>query len=192
MQQRGLPYLSLFFWLVPLISLVAVWDSLPRASTQLALAIAALMVGLTASNRQVSYPLIGTPFFILLAANYYQAFLLLNPLLISLVVLVGIPTSGLGVRKLERLSIEKEDVINWLILGFLTAQVNSLLLFWPFSFLENTLVSFIVFYALFQLIGLFSNPVRRSIIAHFVFTLLAVILVIGVLLWANFPQLRTF
>lgn len=192
MKHRGLPYLSLFFWLLPLISLVAVWDSLPRAATQLTLSVVAAVIGISATNRHTSYPMIGTPFFLLLAANYYQAYLLLNPLLISIVVLIGIPLIGLLVRKLGSLEITRTDTTNWLILGFLTAQINSLLLFWPFSFFENTLLSFIVFYALWQLIGLFENPKRKSLIAHFVFTVVAVIVVLGVLLWANFPQLRTF
>lgn len=192
MQANRLPYLSLPYWIIPFITTGIVWDALPRVSTQVSLAAAAFIIGLAATLRQVSYPIIGTPFFILLVASYYQSFLLVDPLIISALVILTLPLSNFYLYKIARLPIRRSDVTEWLFLGFLTAQINSLLLFWPFSFFENALVSFIAYYALWQLIRILQAPARRSLIAHFVFTCLAVIVVIGVIIWANFPQFRTF
>ncbi|QQG50246.1 MAG: hypothetical protein HZB70_01520 [Candidatus Berkelbacteria bacterium] len=186
------PYASLFFWLVPFITLAVVWDTIPQTSTRFALSIAAAVIALSAAVRQTSYPLIGTPFFILLLANYWQAYVLLHPLIVTLVVFILITTSGLVLRRLNRMPIERDNVVHWLVLAFLTAQVNSLLLYWPFSYFENSLISFIIYYTFWQLIQLFSTSERRSLIAHFVFTLVTVIVVLGAVLWVNFPQFRFF
>lgn len=187
--------LSLYFWLVPLIVLAATWDSIPQAATQLGLVAVLVIVGLSASLKQINYPLIGTPFFILLLANYWLFQQdISSPWIVPITAftLILIPLTGLFARQLGRLPINREVTVHWLMLGFLTAQVNSLLIFWPFSFFENTLISFIAYYALWQLIQLFGTKSRRSVVAHFVFTLVAVIVVLGVLLWVNYPQLRIF
>lgn len=192
MPTNRLPYLSILYWVIPLVATGIVWDSLPRFSTQLSLASAALIVGLAATLRQVSYPIIGTPFFILLIASYYQSFLLVDPLVISALILIALPVSSIYLYRLAGKPITRTDITEWVFLAFLTAQINSLLLFWPFSFFENALVSFIAYYTLWQLVRILEAPARRSLIAHFVFTCLAVIVVIGVIIWANFPQFRTF
>lgn len=192
MSTTRLPYLSILYWIIPLISTGLVWDSLPRSATQLSLAIAAIIVGLAASLRQVNYPIIGTPFFILLIASYYQSFLLVNPLAISVLIMIALPLTTILLYRLAEQKIEHTTLVELVVLGFLTAQVNSFLLFWPFSFFENALVSFVTYYALWQLIQILHRPSTKSLIAHFVFTCLAVILVLGVLTWANFPQFRTF
>jgi hypothetical protein len=192
MPTNRLPYLSILYWVIPLVATSIVWDSLPRLATQLSLISAAVIIGLAATLRQVSYPIIGTPFFILLIASYYQSFLLVDPLIISALVLVALPLSSVYLYRIAGRPISRADATEWVFLAFLTAQVNSLLLFWPFSFFENALVSFIAYYGLWQLIRILEAPKRRSLIAHFVFTCLAVIVVIGVIIWANFPQYRTF
>lgn len=185
-------YGSILFWLVPLITLVIVDDTIPSAATRGALAVAAILVGLSASLRQLNYPVIGAPFFVILLANYYQSYLLIHPLFTSLIVMAGVPVIGLWARRVGRLPVNQEHFIHWTVLGFLTAQINSLLAFWPFSYFENTLISFVAYYALWQVIQLFGSSDRRSILSHFVFTLVAVIVVVGALLWLNFPQFRSF
>lgn len=191
---RNLSY-SLYFYLVPLVSLYFVWPVIPQYSTLFALIVAAIVIGLSASLRQMSYPTVGTPFFILLLANYWLVSLEYNDplvIVITIFVLLMIPLTGLWARKINRLPVDRGIVTYWLVLGFMTAQVNSLLIFWPFSFFENTLISFIIYYTFWQLIQLYDSASRKSLIAHFVFTLLAAIVVIGAVIWVNYPQLRTF
>ncbi len=192
MPNNRLPYLSILYWVIPFLATSIVWDSLPRLATQLSLIAAAIIIGLAATLRQVNYPIIGTPFFILLIASYYQSFLLVDPLFISALVIVALPLSSIYLYRIAGQTIGRAEITEWFFLAFLTAQINSLLLFWPFSFFENALVSFIGYYALWQLVRILESPARRSLIAHFVFTCLAVIVVIGVIIWANFPQFRTF
>jgi hypothetical protein len=192
MPHRPLPYLSILYWVIPLVSTALVWDSIPRAATQVSLAFAAVLIGIAATLRQVNYPIIGTPFFILLLASYYQSFLLIEPLIISALVIGALPITTILLYRLAGRHLQRDRVIELLFLGFLVAQVNSLLLFWPFSFFENALISFVAYYALWGLIQSLHTGTRRSIIGHFAFTCLAVILIIGVLVWANFPQFRTF
>lgn len=186
------PYLSVLYWIIPLVGTGLVWDALPRSATQVSLAAAAVIVGLAATLRQVNYPIIGTPFFVLLIGSYYQSFLLVNPLLISAVIMIVLPLVNVLLYRLADQKVTRNEVIEFVVVGFLTAQVNSFLLFWPFSFFENALVSFVAYYTLWQLIHILNHAGTKSLIAHFVFTCLAVILVLGVLTWANFPQFRTF
>jgi hypothetical protein len=189
--KRVLPPVGIiYFWLVPLAVLIVVSDAIPSEPTRLGLAVVAVIIGLSAQFRRFHYPAIGTPFFILLLANYYQAYLLLSPLVVSAMVLVGIPLTGLLARRLLRLPVEREHFLHWLVLGFIISQINSLLAFWPFSFFENSLISLIAYYFLWQVILLFAASSRRSLVAHFVFTTLAAIVAIGALLWLNFPQFR--
>ncbi len=189
---KRLPYLSILFWVIPLVGTALVWESLPRAATQFSLAAAAVLIGIAASLRQLNYPIIGTPFFVLLIASYYQSFLLIDPLIISALVVIALPAVNIYLYRLAEQELNRKEIVELVFLGFLTAQVNSLLLFWPFTFFENALISFIAYYALWQLIRILNRSTTKSVVAHFVFTCLAVILVIGVLLWANFPQFRTF
>ncbi len=185
-----------FFWIVPFLSILMIQRAIPHPITIIGLVVAWLVIGVSVFQREVNYAIIGVPFFVLLVANYWMSYLEYTSFYVMPVaafVILMIPLTGLLSRLLNRQPINKSVVVYWLILGFLTAQVNSMLIFWPFSFFENTLISFIVYFAFWQMIQLFEGKTnRRSLVAHLVFVLLAVILVIGAVLWTNYPQFRSF
>ncbi len=192
MSARHLPYLATLYWVIPLVATITVWESLPKTATQLSLVIATGIIGMGATTRRIDYPIVGTPFFILLLASYSQQLLLINPILMSAVLIIALPLTAALLYRIGGRALSRHELIEHVFLGFLTAQVHSLLFYWPFSFFENALISYIAYYWLWQLQRILNAQTVRSVLAHFLFTALAVILVIGVLLWVNFPQLRIF
>lgn len=107
---------------------------------------------------------------------------------------VAIFVLGLG---LERLSSEPimdpaKQAQQWLIAAFVGAELATVLAYWPIAASGRTFIFVVLFYAVFQLIRQ-NHPVsRRSEALHFLFTLVAVILIVSGVIWTNLGQLGIF
>jgi hypothetical protein len=83
-------------------------------------------------------------------------------------------------------------LIYWTILGLIVAETITLLLYLPISSSGRATVTLIIFYYFWQIFRFESQLTRRFLISHLLFVLVAVILVVGVMIWSGFPQLEIF
>lgn len=80
--------------------------------------------------------------------------------------------------------------LRWFVVAVLTTELLTMVNYWPVSFFDRTLMTLTVFFGLWKAFEVDSE--RRSLRAHFVFVVLAVILVVGSIIWSNFPYLINF
>lgn len=77
------------------------------------------------------------------------------------------------------------------LLAFFITQVNSVTSLWPISSFNRSLLTGIAFYVLWHIFEEREGQ-PGELGKHFAFAVLAAILVIGSIIWANFPQLLSF
>lgn len=180
------------FWLIPLVAVVVMWNSLPTLTAQIGLLLLYLTIVALTFGRYMELPLVATVFFSILVINDLSVAKHVAPIFSTVAIFFLLPAIGLlsEVIGYEELQIRRAY---WAILGLLVAQANSLFYFWPVSFFNRSLMTGVVFYALWQLLRINEHKSSfRSYVAHFAFVGLAVMVVIGLIVWTNFPQLIAF
>lgn len=182
-----------FFWLVDIIALILCWRLLPTVTSQFVLA-GALLVIFAFSLADILEPLnIGTFVFAMLLTNYLQVTYHIYPLIISLitgliVILIGLVSDA----ELKPNQASMKQIINWFCLAFLVAQSQTILSYWPVSLFSRTLVLMLVFYGLWQLFRFDEETTKLSRALHFAYIGVTAIVIVGTIIWANFPQLIPF
>lgn len=166
---------------------------MPTFASQAALIALLILVIISTLLYQTELPILTTIFLTILVICYWMVvkprFQLVELAAVALVV----PALGMAGDRINRdfRQMEKNQVFShWLLLGLMTAEVVAVFNFWPVSFFNRALLSSLVFYTIWHLLRIQHNvEQRRSYIAHFIFVGVAVIVVIGVMIWANFPHL---
>lgn len=82
--------------------------------------------------------------------------------------------------------------IYWLLVALVTAQINSLIFYLPFNFIEQTLLSGVFFYYIWYWLEGSSRYNAKQKLQHLVYVTALAILVIGEAIWTNFSQLNIF
>lgn len=81
---------------------------------------------------------------------------------------------------------------DWILLGFITAQLCALIIYLPVSFFEKTLYASLAFYGFWLWLDRVADGSVKEKWAHFVYLGGLAILISGEVIWANLPQLRIF
>lgn len=167
---------------------------MPSAKSQVALLLLMGFVVLSTMWKQTELPILTTIFLSLVLISYWQVNYPNWPIIGVVATAIVVPLLGLAGEKINRTDDTVEDhhlVSHWLLLGLISAEALTIFSYWPVSFFNRSLLTGIFFYAFWQLFRL-PEIKSRAIITHFAFVAVAVILVIGVIIWANFPQLAEF
>ena len=170
------------------------WSLLPSPTSQaLFLVIAIFAFGLPLFG-QSALPILAGLFLVSSVINFWVSVGSISHLTaiittFGLTLLIGLLAQKI-VQPTEQLT--ARHWLNWLLLSYFLAQIVSLVEFYPVPFFDQSLLAVIVFYALWVIVV---GPVadqRRSLVNHFIFVGLAVIVVLGSIIWANFPYLGIF
>ena len=187
--------LVVVFWLVCLATTVAIWRLMPTKLSQASLIILLVLVVGSTLLKQTELPIITTIFLSVLIITYWQIRYPSYELLYTVLVVALIPIIGMAGDIINRdfRQMDRDEVFShWLILGLFTAESLAVFSRWPVSFFNRTLLTMIVFYTFWHYLRIQHNvDQRRSYIAHFIFVAVAVIVVIGIIIWANFPHLTS-
>lgn len=187
--------LVLALWLICLSAIIIVWGLMPTFLSQVALIVLFILIFISTLLRQSELPVLSTIFLCFLVISYWQA---KNPNLqiyATIAIAAIVPIIGLIGEKVNRsfkLISENQLFSHWLLLGLISAEMSTVFNNWPVSFFNRSLMASIVFYAFWQLFRIQHNNERRSLAAHFIFVGITVILVVGIIIWANFPHLTNF
>lgn len=190
--ERHISPLAVLFWLIATGSIVVLWRFMPNSWTQIGLLILLGIIIFSTINRQADLPVLSTIFLALAVVHYFQATHPAWPLAGALLAIVLVPALGLAGEKLDRRDDLPDShlvVGNWLILGLITAQAVSIFSYWPVSFFNRSLLTGTFFYTFWQMIIIQKTGETRRLITHFAFVTLTVIVIVGILIWVNFPQL---
>ncbi len=179
------------FWVISAVATAIIWNSLPSVTAQIGVLLFFGVIVVATLNKFMELPLVATVFFSILLVNDWlvssQAAAIYGTVIIAfLLPVIGLLSETIGY---EELQIRR---VHWAMLGLLVAEANSLFYYWPVSFFNRTLLTGVVFYAVWQLLRINEDRAEVSYAAHFAFVSLAVILVVGFIIWANFPQLTVF
>lgn len=182
-----------------LVSLAYLWSYLPNETSRNGFLLMAVVSLVIVAKRIPAYTFLCVTFFSLAVAHRYQANHETSFLLILVVFLV-VSATGLFFHLShwpnpnhpetpDQTNNQPLQAVHYPILGLIAAQSVTLFSFWPISFFSRTVLSGVLFYLMWQLI--LKNPQTsvRAEAGHFVFITVTAIVVIGVILWANFPQL---
>ena len=189
MFQLRLPSVALgACWVVTVVGVVVMWQLLPTALSQaavLSLTIVAIILGLKGNI----LPTVYTCAFVGLALiNYTQIQFNIAPVIstlavFSLITLITWIKNYAHVTSVGRLEA--------LLLAFFVSQTNSIASLWPVSFYNRALVAGLVFYLFWHILERHDEN-SPSLSGHFVFVAIIAILIVGSIIWANFPQLLSF
>jgi len=181
------PVALLACWVVMVGGIFAMWRLLPTGLSQIAVLVL-VIVSIVLSNRgSVLTTVYGTALIGLALINYLQASFALDPIIGSIGVF-GLVTLITWVK--NRFHATNVGRLEALLLAFLVAQANSIASLWPVSFYNRAVIVGLVFYLLWQIFDQYNE--QQSLVGHFVFVSFIAILVLGGIIWANFPQLLTF
>lgn len=181
----------LIAWLIPLACLSLTWDYLPNRWSQLLFLILATLTGLNSLWRNGNFVVIGTAFFALVLVNFYQLNSAVPAVIAATILFLILLLTGLTTHHDELSVFTEKDWWHWLVIAFLVVQINSLLNFWIIPFFDKAVISFVAFYLFWQYLKIDQTSIR-SLRAHFIFVSLTAILILGTIIWINFPHLRIF
>ena len=84
----------------------------------------------------------------------------------------------------------KGSYLKWLLLSLVISESYGLFNYWSISMFNRGLLVLTVFYTVWFYLER-SDESTKSVIGHFAFSLVIAIVVLGGIIWANYPQLLT-
>jgi len=191
---KRLPKSLIILWLIQIAIIGVLWDFLPSSLTGNLLLTLAAVNGVLLYLRQLELPVFSTISLLLVLVHFWLGNGYTSPLLASLVVFVGSALVGL-ISAGSTGTIGRDEILVWSLVGLFTSQITTLTQFWPISYFQKSMLGTIVFYLVWQswrLTGQANGEGRRSILWHFIFVGLAVMVVVANIIWTTWPGLKTF
>ncbi|MBI4948400.1 hypothetical protein HY844_02515 [Candidatus Berkelbacteria bacterium] len=168
-------------------SVGALWSYLPNVNSQYALVALGLFTTLVIIKSDRNFSLICLTFLIMAVAHRYQANRELS-LLMMLIILLSITAIGNFFVTPTHQEL-KHPIVYWVVLGLIASQTLLIFSFWPVSFFSRTLLSGAMFYLVWQYLFIDKDIPLKSVVWQIVFVSLTVIVIMGAIIWANFPHL---
>lgn len=178
------------FWAILLLGTVLTWRFLPTTTSQIAYIGLFVFSTIMILLRQGRIAGLSAMFLVLVSVNYWLLDESINGIIGSATLILAATLIGRTIEETEQNS--PAPIIYWILLGFGIAQINAVFIQWPISFFNRALLSGICFYLFWQLLEYRDDSSPYRLVGHFLFVAVAVIVVIGSIIWANFPQLTPF
>lgn len=175
----------IFFWLIQLGVLILVWNFLPNRLSAALLVILVLASLLFLAIKSIELAVITNVVLIITATQLWVTQGSFPPFWGTPFVVVGIVLTGLLAEQPSG-----RKLTEWLILGFATAQLASLTSYLPVAFFHKAILSGTFFYIFWQLFKLWDTD--EPLLGHFVFGTLAVMVIIGSMIWTGLPKFAAF
>jgi hypothetical protein len=191
---KRLPKSLIILFLIQIAIIGVLWDFLPSSLTGNLLLTLAAVNGVLLYLRQLELPVFSTISLLLVLVHFWLGNGYTSPLLASLVVFIGSALVGL-ISAGSTGTIGRDEILVWSLVGLFTSQITTLTQFWPISYFQKSMLGTIVFYLVWQswrVIGQADGEGRRSILWHFIFVGLAVMVVVANIIWTTWPGLKTF
>lgn len=178
----------IILWVAELAMISVLWNFLPNRSTSV------VLLGLVAVNavmffrRQLELPIFTNVALLLAVTHFWLGNGFISPLIGSALIFIGVSLTGLAVKSINN-TIDREDILVWLLVGLFTAQIATLTQFWPVTYFQKSMLGTVTFYLVWQLWTVIDSG-RRPILSHFVFVVAAVIVIVASIIWTTWPGLK--
>lgn len=185
------PVLLVAFWVLWIIALSLIWRLLPSLLSEFALTALVLATIWSSYTKRFSLAIFTTLTLLtmsidLLATGQYISTGLSTALLGVLTLVVG-----LAFEYLRRAQDWKESLLNWILIALVVSESYGFFSFWPISIFNKGVLVLVFFYIVWHYLEQ-NDGSTKSLVSHFIFSLLIAIVVLGGIIWANFPQLLLF
>lgn len=178
-------------WVFWLVVLVLIWRMLPSLLTQIVLPLLVVVAIWKSYQRQMILALFTSVVFLNILLNYLVIQHGLALYLSTIFFGIGLFLIGIIYEGRQNPLTWKSSFLKWILLGLVISESYGFLSYWSISFFNRGLLALLFFYIIwFYLEQCDDTP--KSAVGHFIFSLLIAILVLGGIIWANYPQLLTF
>ncbi len=189
LRRRALPPVGLLAcWVLILVGVAVMWRLLPTGFSQLAILVLVISSFISGWRGNVLPTVYASALLGLSLINYGQALLQWPAISATAAVFVLMLLITTVKNRFHEGRVGQTEQV---LLAFFIAQVNSITSLWPISSFNRSLLTGIAFYVLWHIFEERGGE-NVGLGKHFVFAVLAAILVIGSIIWANFPQLLSF
>lgn len=183
------PHLAVF-WAILVLGTVITWRFLPTTTSQIAYVLLFVFSTINILLKQGRIAGLSTMFLVLVSVNYWLLDESINGVIGNAVLILAAVLIGRVIEETD--DHVRTPITFWLLLGLGLSQVNTIFSHWPISFFNRALLSGICFYLFWRLIELRDSQGSFQLVRHFLFVAVTVMVVVGSIIWANFPQLTPF
>lgn len=183
------PHLAVF-WAILVLGTVITWRFLPTTTSQIAYVLLFVFSTISILLKQGRIAGLSTMFLVLVSVNYWLLDESINGVIGNAVLILAAVLIGRVIEETD--DHVRTPITFWLLLGLGLSQVNTIFSHWPISFFNRALLSGICFYLFWRLIELRDSSSSFQLVRHFLFVAVTVMVVVGSIIWANFPQLTPF
>lgn len=185
-----IPKGQLVIWFSQITIVSVLWNFLPTQDTASLLIVLVFINAILLYKEQYDLPLLSSVILILSLAHFWQGSGFISPLVGSILIFIGVTSSGLVVNNLKH-EYNQEAGLAWFLVGLFTSQFATFTQYWPITFFQKSALGIIVFYLIWQSwVGL--KDEKGLSVNHFVFVLLTVIVLIVNIAWTTWPGLKNF
>lgn len=179
------------FWLLWILAAGLSWRFLPTTLSQVGLGL--FIAYSIFSSYRGNFQLVALINLVYLAVlvNYLVAQQLLSYTNSTIIFGITLFSLGLIYEQLEKKKPAQEQVLFWGFIALISAQCYGFFNYWSISLFNRSLLLLVVFYIIWHYLEI-SDGSTKSLIGHFIFSALIAIVILGGIIWANFPQVLPF
>ena len=185
------PVLLVIFWVSWIVTAAVIWRLLPSLLSEISLVILLIAAIWASYTRHFSLAIFTSLVLLtmmadLLATGQYISTGLSTALLGVVVFIVGI-----AFEYLRRPDNWRDSFLHWILIALVVSESYGFFSFWPISIFNKGILVLVFFYIVWHYLEQ-NDGSTKSLVGHFIFSLLIAIVVLGGIIWANFPQLLLF
>lgn len=191
LKRLSIPVSLVGLWLFWLIVLVTIWRLLPNFLTEIALLTLVAVSFWGSLKKKMMVALFCSIVFLNIFLNYLVVQQNLGLYLSTIIFGMGLILIGLIYESNQYPLTWKEGILKWVLIALVISESYGFFSYWSISLFNRGLLVVFFFYMIWFYLEQ-SDGSTKSLIGHFIFSLLIAILVLGGIIWANYPQLLTF
>ena len=182
-----------FFWVSQLVLTITIWNLLPTDLTRALLLLTLFISFLSTINNSFELPKLVNISLIFCALFFWSDGGYISRFTATVLTFIALGLNE-GFAKHEADQISKDIPIIFrevAIIAYAGAQISSLIAYWPVGFFYKVTLALVMYYFFTQLFKYIESN-RKIAFSHFVFTTLAVILIMSSMLWSGSIVSRIF
>ena len=185
------PVLLVGFWVLWVATVVLVWRQLPSLLSELGLSGLVLATIWSSYTKRFSLAIFTTLVLLTIIIDLLATGQYISTGIATALLGVVIFATGLAFEYLKRPQDWRERLLNWALIALVASESYGFFSFWPISVFNKGVLVLVFFYIVWHYLEQ-NDGSTKSLVSHFIFSLVIAIVVLGGIIWANFPQLLLF
>jgi hypothetical protein len=178
-------------WIFWTLVVFLMWRFLPLPSTKVAVLLLLVVTFIESLRKKMMLGLFSSIVLLNIGLSYAVGQAGLNLNVSTILFALGVFLIGMCYELIQFPLDWRAHYLKWILLSLVASQSYGLFSYWSVSMFNRSLLILITFYSLWFYLEKSDGSIK-SVIGHFIFSLFIAILVLGGIIWANYPQLLTF